>query len=394
MYTQAAPAQMAVSLQEASDKTLPFPLVNSPFFHTLLKERQFSAREREYLEYYRKYGYVIIEESIVDESLSGRIAQDVSAQLPSGENRLQDGWLKSPAIKSVATNPVVLSLLRLLYGREPIPFQTLNFLRGSEQRTHSDVIHFSSLPTGFMCGVWTALEDITINQGPLHYYPGSQDLPELDYYDLGISEEHVYPENPHEGEPSWDNPRTLAKYKLYEDCVERLMAEHGFKREALTLKRGQSLVWSSNLFHGGNKILDPASTRRSQVTHFQFEGTIPWTPMFSNARMGDYHLPELRNLCTGQAVERTFNYLPVDLVPMAKVSRYKIRLKSGNFAADARTFLTKEYHEEMTNLSDQLEFYRRENEQLRQTLNAIQQTRLWKVMEPLRALSGKLRGGT
>ncbi|MFX6869154.1 phytanoyl-CoA dioxygenase family protein, partial [Acinetobacter baumannii] len=69
-------------------------------------------------------------------------------------------------------------------------------------------MHFSSLPTGFMCGLWVALEDITINQGPLHYYPGSHLLPEFDYYEFGISEESVYPENPHQGEQTWDNPRT------------------------------------------------------------------------------------------------------------------------------------------------------------------------------------------
>lgn len=392
MYTSTVPASVPVANADASLASLPFPLVDSPFYNTVLKQKKLSPRELQCLEYYKKYGYAIIEEPIVDESTARRIAEDVAAQLPPGENRLQDGWMKSAAVKGVATNSEVISVLRLLYGREPVPFQTLNFIRGTEQRTHSDVIHFSSLPSGFMCGVWTALEDITIDQGPLHYYPESHNLPELDYYDLGISEEEVYAANPHEGDPSWDNPRTAAKYKLYEDLVERLMLEHGFRREALCLKRGQSLIWSSNLFHGGNKILDAGTTRKSQVTHFQFEGTIPWTPMFSNARLGDYHLPDLINLRTGQPIERTYNFMPVDFTPMAKVSRFKLRLRSGNTAADALASLPKEYHDELTKLNAELEFSRNESAQLRETLHAIQETRLWKAIQPFRDLSKRFRG--
>ena len=33
-----------------------------------------------------------------------------------------------------------------------------------------------------MCGVWVALEDITEDNGPLHYYPGSHRLPDYDAF--------------------------------------------------------------------------------------------------------------------------------------------------------------------------------------------------------------------
>jgi hypothetical protein len=318
---------------------------------------------------------------------------DVEKQLARGQNRLQDAWKQSDAVRSVSTHELIISTLRLLYGREPIPFQTLNFVRGTEQRTHSDVIHFSSLPARFMCGVWTALEDITISQGPLHYYPGSHKLPEFDYYDLGISEEHIFPNEPHKGDASWDNPRTVQKYKLYEAAIENLMKEQGLKREALTIKRGQSLVWASNLCHGGNPILDPATTRKSQVTHFHFEGIVPWTPMFSNARMGEYHLPSLVDIRTGQPYQRSYNHMPVELIPMEKKNRYKVRLTGGSSSgqADARNLLGKGYYEELTRLNDELEFYRNENEKLRATLNEIQQTRLWKALQPIRQLGQSLR---
>jgi len=213
---------------KASVELLPSPWVHSPFFKKVLESKSLTAKERGYAEYYNKHGYVIVEDLIVDEPEASRIIADLQQLWPEGSNRLQDAWAKSRRVKEVATNERILSILRMLYDREPIPFQTLNFLTGTEQRTHSDVIHFSSLPARFMCGVWTALEDVTIKQGPLHYYPGSHKLPEFDYYDFGIDEEAQYPSNPYEGEPNWSNPRTERKYRIYEEIVEQLMLEHGF----------------------------------------------------------------------------------------------------------------------------------------------------------------------
>ena len=69
----------------------------------------------------------------------------------------------------------------MLYDREVVPFQTLNFLRGTQQMAHSDTIHFSSLPAKFMAGVWIALEDVTHENGPLFYYPGSHKMPEYNF---------------------------------------------------------------------------------------------------------------------------------------------------------------------------------------------------------------------
>ena len=51
---------------------------------------------------------------------------------------------------------------------------------------HSDAIHFNSDPPGFMCGVWVALEDIDMDNGPLVYYPGSHKLPEVHDGGLGL----------------------------------------------------------------------------------------------------------------------------------------------------------------------------------------------------------------
>ncbi|MCW3641542.1 phytanoyl-CoA dioxygenase family protein, partial [Burkholderia cenocepacia] len=94
--------------------------------------------------------------------------------------RIQDAWINDPDVKAIATNVRMLDLLGRLYGRAAFPFQTLNFRVGTQQKLHTDAVHFSSIPQRFMCGVWVALEDIYPEAGPLQLVPGSHNWPMID----------------------------------------------------------------------------------------------------------------------------------------------------------------------------------------------------------------------
>src|SRR6202011_1696356 len=67
--------------------------------------------------------------------------------------RVTDAWASSAAVKAIALAPGVLGMLDAVYGRHPLPFQTLNFKYGTEQRPHADAVHFNTEPSGLMCGV-------------------------------------------------------------------------------------------------------------------------------------------------------------------------------------------------------------------------------------------------
>lgn len=177
-------------------------------------------------------------------------------------NRIQDAWKASAAVYEIARAPAVLDLLREFYGREPLPFQTLNFRVGTQQAPHADAFHFNSDPPGFMCGVWVALEDIDEASGPLVYFPGSQRLPEVTTADVPMSP-------------------TQEEYGKYESYIGEQISRNGYEPRQGLLKKGQALLWSSNLLHGGSPMQDPQSTRKSQVTHYYFEGCQYWTPMLS-----------------------------------------------------------------------------------------------------------------
>jgi ectoine hydroxylase-related dioxygenase (phytanoyl-CoA dioxygenase family) len=188
-------------------------------------------------------------------------------------SRVFDGWKVSRAVRAIALAPRVLRVLYQLYGREPLPFQTLNFPIGTEQRVHSDVIHFASDPPTYMCGVWAALEDIDRDNGALVYYPGSHKLPVVTMEDVAPGPGKEY-------------------YERYEDRIEQLVAASGLKPAYACLRRGQALIWSANLLHGGSSHHDKSRTRHSQVTHYFFEGCQYYMPLASYGGYRHLRQPE------------------------------------------------------------------------------------------------------
>ena len=102
-----------------------------------------------------------------DAALIDQAAEATRAIAATGKRRAQDLWRRDEAVRALACDEKVIAFLSTLYGRRAFPFQTLNFVKGSEQRAHSDTIHFSATPAGFMCGVWIALENVDKENGPL-----------------------------------------------------------------------------------------------------------------------------------------------------------------------------------------------------------------------------------
>lgn len=139
------------------------PWVESPWIEQDICERKLSPEMATIARQYNTEGFAVIP-GLIGDDLTSRILDDLIEPL-SGRNRVQDAWKFSNAVRELAVMPAVLDVLRTLYCREPVPFQTLNFEFGTQQRAHSDTVHFSSLPRRFMCGVWVALEDVDADNG-------------------------------------------------------------------------------------------------------------------------------------------------------------------------------------------------------------------------------------
>ena len=188
-----------------------------------------------------------------------------------GARRVQDAWRRSEAIRVLALWPRLHEALAAAYGRRSFPFQTLNFREGSQQELHSDMIHFSSLPERFMCGVWIALEDVEPGSGPLTYYPGSHRLAPLTMRGAGVNSPNPQPD---------DYGRHFVPR-----FAERVQ-QSGICAHDLLIPKGWAFVWAANLAHGGSPIATPGATRRSLVVHCYFDEGLYFTPMTSDVEGG------------------------------------------------------------------------------------------------------------
>jgi hypothetical protein len=185
--------------------------------------------------------------------------------------RVQDAWAYNEDVRRIAVNERILDILSRVFGRQAWPFQTLNFPTGTQQHFHSDAIHFHCIPARFMCGVWVALEDVDETSGPLVYYPGSHKWPIASNDDLAIAVA---------GQKRGFNQ------EVYHDYWEAMVEASGVAPAYFCPKKGEALIWSANLLHGGAVQKDPKRTRWSQVTHYYFEDCSYYTPMYSNPAAG------------------------------------------------------------------------------------------------------------
>lgn len=280
---------MSQSVVEPVTQSEPWPWFQSPNLEGRLGKSGLDASTQELVRKYAKDGYLIVEPEMAD---FDRLASQIRRELKYGDStRIQDAWRDCTAVRQLAIQPKILQLLEVLYRREPVPFQTLNFCVGTQQRAHSDSIHFQSMPRGFMCGVWFALEDIDEDNGPLFYYPGSHTLPYIELQDLGRR--------------SQKNDNT--SYEHYVGYLENLMDDCGFQRKTIAMPKGSAIIWAANLVHGGGQIFDKSRTRHSQVTHYFFKDCLYYTPLLSEPFHGHMyvrnHLVDIRD---GQKVTHCY----------------------------------------------------------------------------------------
>jgi len=208
---------------------------------------------------FQEAGYCVIEnylEADVVENINKKIYDLMEAgrlKFKYG-NKLMFAIRKSDYLKSLFEDQSLLEFLSILIKGQAKLFSSINFMKGSQQRSHSDSIHMTTFPLGGLLGVWVALEDIDMDNGPLHYYPNSHRLPyylNSDYDNIG-------------------SKFMLGKhdYKDYEKMIENKIETLELKKQVFTANKGDMLIWHANLLHGGEPQLDMQRTRKSMVLHY------------------------------------------------------------------------------------------------------------------------------
>jgi hypothetical protein len=185
----------------------PYPWLDQPDAYeridAKLRDGKLTEYEAEQCRYWVDHGYIILP-GLIDHATLDRVWAAYEAAATEGiinvpqesiaaddpyPGRTLDPHLKIDAFCEVLRHEKKLHWIGLLMDRQPKPFQTIAGHKGSQQGAHSDSIHMTTYPLGYLTASWTAFEDIHPDCGPLEYYPGSHRLPYLFSDDVGISED-------------------------------------------------------------------------------------------------------------------------------------------------------------------------------------------------------------
>lgn len=258
----------------------PFPWLDQPDAHDRINAKVaagiLTEEEAKLCRLWSDEGYLIlnraIEPELLDETWAAyenAIAGGVIAIQPESAGpddpwpgRFLDPHLKVPALCRILRHPTLLRCVQLLMERTPAPFQTITSHKGSQQREHSDSIHMTTYPIGYLSACWVAFEDIHPDSGPLVYYPGSHRLPYIFSRDVGIDEDD-YRTNGSQG-----------YHDKYEPRIQEILAQHRIQPNYFHAMKGDVLFWHANLLHGGSPRLDLRHSRRAIVNHYFVEGAI------------------------------------------------------------------------------------------------------------------------
>jgi ectoine hydroxylase-related dioxygenase (phytanoyl-CoA dioxygenase family) len=174
---------------------------------------------------------------------------DAPAKARLKPHKINDLYLSNSEIRELIVGKDLAIVLRDILEATPMVCNTLNLEFGSQQEYHFDTFYMPPPTPNKMLASWIALEDSTIDSGPLSYYPESHKIPPY-HFSNGLT-------NIIKGE--------MPRFREY---ISTEIKKRNLKPVTLLAKKGDVFIWHSQLYHGGNKILNPKKTRKSLVTHY------------------------------------------------------------------------------------------------------------------------------
>lgn len=240
------------------------PWLDGPVTNEQIKAKpgfeNLSEKVQEQILQWPENGFMIIEK-VFSESQVNTINEEIDSLLSKqkidwryGNSKLMFAYRHSEKIQQILNDSPLKGIMDFVLGTEVSLFQSINFHYGSNQKAHSDSIHMSTFPAGYLIAAWIALEDIQPGSGELEYYPGSHKLPYL-------TNKHFQ----HGG-----NKYFLGKapYDGYEAKVQEVIAEHELQSQRFLPRKGDVLIWHANLLHGGSPVKNKEQSRKSMVLHY------------------------------------------------------------------------------------------------------------------------------
>ena len=227
-----------------------------------------------YFRHFREFGYCIIPNAVAHEVIdqykaeykalieAGRLQISLGLDIMPAKGadllipltKLLDTNFYSEAAQKISFAPKIKSFLEHLFKDEVLAFQGLHFETGSTQAIHNDTAYVVVDEPKSLAASWVALEDVREGSGELVYYPGGHKFGEFLYQDK---------------RKNWsldDDGHEIHNHHLH--WLKERAEVLGIELQVFRPKKGDALIWHSDLPHGGGPITKPNMTRRSLVTHY------------------------------------------------------------------------------------------------------------------------------
>lgn len=236
---------------------------------------ELDAAEAELCRHWHAKGFVTLEGILEDEVADGINADveriyEANKHLPIGELRykFQDIFPASEATRQAMMHPRILDWMDRLLGDRALPYQSLSFPVSSQLGAHVDQILMTTHPPGFMAAAWFALEDVQPDAGPVYVLPGSHRLPYVGAREVGI------PRGADEAECG------RVYDQNYYDLMKEAVAAAAVEPHTYLSKKGDVLIWHSNLIHGAHPKERDEATRKSLIVHYFGASSEPYSDLF------------------------------------------------------------------------------------------------------------------
>jgi len=242
-----------------------------------LRRRKLGWRQSQLLTKFRSDGYVVLKgaasanaidvfrnrvdrafkesnAALLYQTHGDHVTKHMTEPVDGRTSRMVDCYAALPEAIDLFSSPQLIEFLQIIFGEDPLLFQSLSFAQGSQQRLHQDTAYVVVNRPMELAACWIALEDIQEGSGELMYLPGS----------------HHYPDwNFSAGRKHWDG--SIDGLDCHEQWIGylRTLADKSVRGvERFFARKGDILVWHADLAHGGSPVTDPNLSRHSLVGHF------------------------------------------------------------------------------------------------------------------------------
>jgi phytanoyl-CoA hydroxylase len=188
---------------------------------------------------------------VVDHLDTGKrsFLKDITDKEQNGRFKVNDLYLDYEEVRHLAMNDRLSNILEELLLEKAVLINSLSLKFGTQQPMHQDSLYMTPPSPYNLAATWIALEDCSEDSGPLTYIPGSHVITPYKFSNGGFS-------------------AIDGEMKEWRKYIDDKVKEYGLETKTFLPKKGDLLIWSSYLVHGGGYVTNIEQSRKSIVFHY------------------------------------------------------------------------------------------------------------------------------